>query len=172
MKQQALDDIYQMHVRDIYRYLYSLCHDHYAAEDLMQETFCRAYLYLENCTEDGIKPWLFRVAYNAFVDYTRKEKRSTVVAAGYFTGLGHHETPEKELLRREQLDELAESLALMPPNQRQALLLYEIHGLSYREASGIMEVGLSQFKILLFRGRQKLRELREKQERKSEDDQP
>lgn len=39
MKRKSLDEIYQMYVMDIYRYLRSLCGDHYAAEDLMQETF-------------------------------------------------------------------------------------------------------------------------------------
>lgn len=78
MKRNSLDEIYQMYVMDIYRYLRSLCGDHHAAEDLMQETFYRAYLYLEDCKDEKIKPWLFRVAYNAFVDYKRKEGRSTV----------------------------------------------------------------------------------------------
>ncbi|MNN99179.1 RNA polymerase sigma factor SigM [compost metagenome] len=46
----------------------------------------------------------------------------------------------------------------LPDNQRNALLLHDFHGLSYREASDIMDVGLSQYKILIFRARQKLRE--------------
>lgn len=87
MKPNSLDELYQIYVQDIYAYLRSLCHDHYLAEDLMQETFYRAYLYLENCREDKIKPWLFRVAYNAFVDYTRKAKRSITAAYTCFSPL-------------------------------------------------------------------------------------
>lgn len=52
MKPNNLDGIYQSYMNDIYRYLRSLCDDHHAAEDLVQETFYRAYLYLEDCKAD------------------------------------------------------------------------------------------------------------------------
>lgn len=158
MKPNSLDELYQSYVQDVYRYLRSLCHDHHVAEDLMQETFYRAYLYLENCREDKIKPWLFRVAYNAFVDYTRKEKRSIAKAADYFNALADPDTTEDTLLRQERMEEMVLSIDRLPENQRHALLLYDFHGMSYKEAAEIMEVGLSQYKILLFRARQKLRD--------------
>lgn len=158
MKRNSLDEIYQLYVMDIYRYLRSLCGDHYAAEDLMQETFYRAYLYLEDCRDEKIKPWLFRVAYNAFVDYRRKEGRSTVQSEEFFIQLTHPDMTESMLLRQERWEEIWVSVAELPDKQRHALLLYDFHGLSYREASDIMNVGLSQYKILIFRARQKLRE--------------
>lgn len=164
MKRQNLDDVYVSYVRDIYRYLYSLCRNHHTAEDLMQETFCRAYLYLEDCRDEAVKPWLFRVAYNAFIDYTRKAKRSTVKEDAFFLTLGHESTPESSLMLSESMREAEEAVWQLPDGQRQALLLYEIHGLSYKEAAGIMDVGLSQFKILLFRARQKLRQIRNAKE--------
>jgi RNA polymerase sigma-70 factor, ECF subfamily len=49
METNNLDTVYQSYVKDIYRYLRSLCGDHHTAEDLVQETFYRAYLYLEDC---------------------------------------------------------------------------------------------------------------------------
>ena len=58
MEKNSLDELYELYVADIYRYLRSLCQDHHAAEDLMQETFYRAYLYLEDCNEERIKHWL------------------------------------------------------------------------------------------------------------------
>lgn len=158
MEPNSLDELYQIYVKDIYAYLRSLCHDHYLAEDLMQETFYRAYLYLENCREDKIKPWLFRVAYNAFVDHTRKAKRSISTDADYFNKLAHPDTTENTLLRQERLEEIALSVDRLPERQRHALMLHEMHGMSYLEAAEIMEIGLSQYKILIFRARQKLRE--------------
>lgn len=162
MKPQTLDEIYQRYVQDIYRYLRSLCQDHHAAEDLMQETFYRAYMYLEDCKDEKVKPWLFRVAYNAWVDYTRKEKRSVAQGEGYFRELAHPETTEGTLLRQERWEEMTVDVSLLPERQRHALLLHDWHGLSYREAADIMEVGLSQYKILIFRARQQLRELEQR----------
>ncbi|WHY20609.1 sigma-70 family RNA polymerase sigma factor [Paenibacillus sp. G2S3] len=158
MKRNSLDEIYQMYVMDIYRYLRSLCGDHHAAEDLMQETFYRAYLYLEDCKDEKIKPWLFRVAYNAFIDYKRKEGRSTVQSEEFFKQLAHPDTTESTLLRQERWEEMRIAIGELPDNQRHALLLHDFHGLSYLEASDIMNVGLSQYKILIFRARQRLRE--------------
>ncbi|WP_409340681.1 sigma-70 family RNA polymerase sigma factor [Paenibacillus sp. MBLB4367] len=157
-----LDSIYQQYVKDVYRYLLSLCHDHHAAEDLVQETFYRAYLFLEDCKEDKIKPWLFRVAYNAFVDYKRKESRSTVQDPEFFQRLGHSDTPEKAVLRQERWNELGRVLAELSDKQRQALLLYDFGRLSYQEASEMMGISLSHFKILLFRARNRLREAERK----------
>ncbi|GAA3404327.1 sigma-70 family RNA polymerase sigma factor [Paenibacillus hodogayensis] len=162
MKPNHLDELYRHYMKDVYRYLLSLCYDHHAAEDLMQETFYRAYLYLEDCREEKIKPWLFRVAYNAFVDYRRKESRSSVQGPDYFRNRGHSDTPEKAALRDERRHELGRAIAQLPDKQRDALLLYDFRGLSYQEAAERMGVSLSHFKVLLFRARQRLREAERK----------
>ncbi|UQZ35271.1 RNA polymerase subunit sigma-24 [Paenibacillus sp. PK3_47] len=158
MKPNSLDDHYQSYVHDIYRYLYALSRDHHLAEDLMQETFYRAYLYLEDCREDRIKPWLFRVAYNAFIDYTRKASRSITTEAGFFNTLPHPETTESVYMRRERMEALAASVGELPEAQRHALLLHDFHGMSYKDAAAIMDVSLPKYKILVFRARQRLRE--------------
>ncbi|MFF2089468.1 sigma-70 family RNA polymerase sigma factor [Paenibacillus sp. NPDC058174] len=166
MKGNRLDRIYEHYVQDVYRYLRSLCYDHHTAEDLMQETFYRAYLYLENCQDDKVKPWLFRVAYNAYIDYKRKESRTTLQAPGFFQRLTNLRTPEDELLRQERWNEIGRVLTALPENQRQAMLLIDFNGLTYQEAADIMEIGLSHVKILLFRARQAVRGQGRKEEQK------
>lgn len=158
MKSESLDVYYQSYVDDIYRYLYALCRHHHLAEDLTQETFYRAYLYLEDFREERIKPWLFRVAYNAFIDYMRKARRSIPTETGYFNALPHPETTEEVFMRWERMEELAAAVGRLPEAQRHALLLHDFHGIAYKDAAAIMEVSLSQYKILIFRARQRLRE--------------
>lgn len=158
MKSNSLDDHYRSYVHDIYRYLHALCRNHHLAEDLTHETFYRAYLYLEDCREDRIKPWLFRVAYNAFIDYTRKAHRNIATEAGFFDTLPHPETTEAVLIRQERMEELAVSVGELPEAQRHALLLHDFHGISYKDAAVIMDVSLPKYKILIFRARQRLRE--------------
>ncbi len=70
-----LDDAFEAYVDDLYRYLFSLSKNHHTAEDLVQETFYRAYLQLLEDDISQIKPWLFKVAYHAFIDFTRKQKQ-------------------------------------------------------------------------------------------------
>lgn len=161
METNSLDSVYRKYVNDIYRYLRSLCHDEHAAEDLLQETFYRAYLHLDDCKDDKVKPWLFRVAYNAFIDYLRKESRSSVYGTDYFHRLADSETPETAMIRQEIWTEIGQLVAGLPDNQRHAILLHDFHQLSYQEAADIMGIRLSHFKILLFRARQKLREYEE-----------
>ncbi|MFD2656343.1 sigma-70 family RNA polymerase sigma factor [Gracilibacillus thailandensis] len=72
----SIDQIYQKYFQDIYRFLLSLSHDHYTAEDIVQETFLRAYLYVEFYDNENVKTWLFTVAYRTFIDHYRKQKKS------------------------------------------------------------------------------------------------
>ncbi|MBE1442370.1 sigma-70 family RNA polymerase sigma factor [Paenibacillus sp. OAS669] len=164
MKRYSLDSVYQLYVKDVYRYLFSLCRDHHAAEDLVQETFYRAYLYLEHCKDDKVKPWLFRVAYNAFVDSYRKQKRSVPTQAEFFARLPDHRTPDQYVLDQEQWEQIGDVIHALPELQMQAILLHDFHGLSYQEAADIMEIRLSHFKILLYRARQALRQHKERKE--------
>lgn len=148
---------------DVYRYLLYLCSDQYLAEDLLQDTFYRAYLYLENCPHDNIKAWLFKVAYNSFIDYERKNKKSSPEETEFFTQISDNRTTEKDYEVKEQLGLINELLNTMPEKQRQALQLCVFKGLSYKEAAEIMKVSLSHIKILVFRARQCLKENLEKE---------
>ena len=160
MKRKTFDDLYQSYIQDVFRYLLSLCHDYHLAEDLVNETFYRAYLFLDDCQEEKCKPWLFKVAYHAYIDFRRKNNRVLLKDRSYFEALKETETPEGSYIRQEQLHQIGEVIAGLPENQKQAILLYDFHGLPYKEAAEIMQVSMGHFKVLLFRARQKVREQR------------
>ncbi|WP_257968038.1 sigma factor [Peribacillus deserti] len=67
-----LDEAYRLYVNDLYRYLYSLSKSHFTAEDLVQESYYKAFLYMEDYEIKNIKTWLFKVAYHAFIDWQRR----------------------------------------------------------------------------------------------------
>jgi RNA polymerase sigma-70 factor (ECF subfamily) len=154
----TLDYIYKLYMSDIYRYLLYLCKDKYMAEDLLQDTFFRAYLYLDDCPPDNLKPWLFKVAYNSFIDNQRKNKRSTPMDTEILNNITDPKSTEKELLIKEQLSLVQSVMKNMPEKQKEALKLCVFKGLPYKEAAEIMEVSLSHIKILVFRARQTLKE--------------
>jgi len=81
---ENLDEIYNIYFYEIYCFLLSHCHDHHLAEDLVQETFLRAYLYIENYNGEKVKTWLFTVANNAFIDHYRKHKRTVIKEQNFF----------------------------------------------------------------------------------------
>ncbi|EEG78587.1 sigma-70 family RNA polymerase sigma factor [Dethiobacter alkaliphilus] len=160
MKRDTLDEIYKSYMDEVYRYLLFLCRNHYLAEDVMQETFYRAYLHLEDCPEERVKPWLFRVAHNAFVDIQRKDTRNYTKAHDYFERLTDGVSAEDEAIKKEGLTELTTIICNLPGKQQEAILLYDFHGFSYDQSAEIMDVKVGYFKVLLFRARQKIRQER------------
>ncbi|MFD2043454.1 sigma-70 family RNA polymerase sigma factor [Ornithinibacillus salinisoli] len=153
-----IDGIYNMYFHDIYRFLLSLCHNHHTAEDLVQETFFRAHLYLENYDGKNVKTWLFTVAHNAFIDYYRKQKRTDIKDQSFFLSLfDKKKAIEDTVVIHEEVQEIIDRLSNLPDKHKYAVLLHDFHGLSYMEAAQVMNIKQPYFKVLLFRGRQAIR---------------
>ncbi|GIP21601.1 sigma-70 family RNA polymerase sigma factor [Paenibacillus sp. J22TS3] len=151
------EKIYRDYKKDVYRYLLYLGKNHHLAEDLMQETFARAYVHLKPEHAERVRPWLLRVAYRVFIDKMRKESRIQYFDAEYFNDLPEVETPETSFIKKEKHEAVCEMLCSLTEVQRQSVLLYDFKGFSYQESADMMGIGLSRFKILLYRARQKLR---------------
>lgn len=162
MEKWTLDDLYRFYLHDVYRYLLSLTRDHHVAEDLVQETFYRAYVAFEKAEVDKVKPWLFRVARNAFIDHYRKNKRVIPAEDSELNAIPGTDSPERDLLIKEELAETQQWINKLPDKQKQALLLCDVQQLAYKEAAETMGVTLSHFKILVFRARQALRQYKER----------
>ncbi|MEK4300748.1 sigma-70 family RNA polymerase sigma factor [Oceanobacillus sp. FSL W8-0428] len=156
---KSIDQVYQLYFRDVYHFLLSLSRDHYTAEDLVQETFLRAYLYLEFYHNENVKSWLFTVAYRTYIDYYRRHRKNVVTDTDFFQQLQKNDADiHHQLILSEEVQEVLALIDQLPDKQRTAIILHDIHELSYKEASQIMDVKLGHFKILLFRGRQAIRQ--------------
>ncbi|MBC5637314.1 sigma-70 family RNA polymerase sigma factor [Ornithinibacillus sp. BX22] len=157
-----LDYIYHTYFLDIYRFLLMLSRNHHTAEDLVQETFIRAHLYIENYKGESVKAWLFTIAHHVFIDYYRKHKKMMIKEDTFFTTfMDKKNLFEEDVVRKEEIQEIIYLLNDLPEKQRYAVLLHDVHGLTQAEASSVMGVKQSYFKVLLFRGRQYVRQRRE-----------
>lgn len=155
---ESVESIYIDYFNDVYRFLLSLTRNHHTAEDLVQETFLRAYLFVENYSGQNIKSWLLTVAYNAFIDYYRKQKRMELKKQSFFNRIfDRKHTPEEAVILDEEVKEMLNMLEELSEKQKLAVILSDIQGLSYQEAADIMNISLSNYKVSLFRGRQALR---------------
>jgi len=151
-----LDQAYRNNVNDLYRYLYSLSKDHFIAEDLVQEAFYRAYLHLEDYEITNIRAWLFKVAYNAFIDFQRKHKRLIIQEQIEEGSPSSKETPENRLLEKESFQLLLHDIHSLKEQERHVLLLCDLHQLTYNEAAEILEMKINTLKSNLHRGRKKV----------------
>src|SRR5699024_223638 len=156
-----LDELYNLYFQDIYRFLVSLTRDPYTAEDLLQETFYKAHLHLESYHEGSVKSWLFTVARNVFIDHYREQKREIVKERSFFARIFDRKIAvEDHVVVSEELGDLLKILEELPTKQRIAVVLRDFHEFTYEEGASIMEVSLANFKVLLHRGRQEIRQRR------------
>lgn len=154
----TIDEIYQLYMNDVYRFLLSMTKDKHLAEDLLQETFIRAYIHIHSYDHSKVKPWLFQVARNAFIDYVRKHKKEVTISDDIIASL--FQAAVKSPAHQIELKEvLSVYMAQLPDNYREALDLYYLKELNYKEASRKMNITEANFKSILFRARQRLKSL-------------
>lgn len=128
-------------------------------EDLAQETFVRAFRAFPAFDPDGpakVSTWLLTIATRLALD-SRKRRRLDVADSEGGDVVASGSTPELSLERRELGRAIAAAAAKLPDDQRAALVLVEIHGLSMAEVAQALEVPESTAKTKLFRAREKMR---------------
>src|SRR5690606_37265763 len=96
-----LTQLYAEYFHEIYRFVFSLTKNRALTEDIVQETFTRAYLNLDSFKEQPDKSWLFTVSRNIYFDYLRKNKRTVDIDFDYSTIPDTTESPEETLFKKE-----------------------------------------------------------------------
>lgn len=128
-------------------------------EDLAQETFVRAYRAFPTFDPEGpakVSTWLLTIATRLALD-SRKRRRLDVREIDETTEGTTGSTPELSLQRQELGRALADAAMTLPDDQRAALILGELHGLSIAEIAEALEIPESTAKTRLFRAREKMR---------------
>jgi RNA polymerase sigma-70 factor (ECF subfamily) len=145
----SLQNCYQ----EMVRFARSLTRSPMAADDLLQDSLIRAWRGRKRIEDpDKFRVWLFTIIRNTFRSQRRRHwwKRMTGLEAATLlpaeTGLPYE---EKELVRM--------ALQTLPPIQREAVILFEVVGLSIAEITQVQHAGESAVKSRLSRGRQRLR---------------
>src|SRR6201991_4893065 len=122
------------------------------AEDVLQDVFVRAYGALrDDNREMNVRAWLYRVAHNRCIDHLR---RPVPPAAEIFeVSRKPLHDPVEEAQRRDDLRQLVIDVSNLPEQQRSALLMREIDGMSYADLAAALDVTVPAVKSLLVRAR-------------------
>lgn len=151
---------------------YRILGDGEAAADVTQEALLSMYRALETFRGGSFKAWILRIVTNACYDYLRRKKRRpTSSLEALLVGPGIHHTftdttedPESYVLRRDLGQVIQRGLKTLSVDQRVAIVLSDIHGLSYPEIAEIEGVPIGTIKSRISRGRARLRDYLLKQD--------
>src|SRR4051812_41293220 len=122
------------------------------AEDVMQDVFLRAYHALRADRRPvALRAWLYRVAHNRCIDQLRRPTPAPEDIYDLNRGVSTDLLAEAE--RREDLRRLIADVRALPDQQRSALLMREMEGLSYNELAAALGVTVPAIKSLLVRAR-------------------
>jgi RNA polymerase sigma factor (sigma-70 family) len=138
------------------RYARSLTRDESQAEDLVQDTLVRAYERRGSFRSGGnLRGWLLSILHNTFVDGRRRqaaEARRAQQAAELMDGVS---PAEQEI--RVRLQQVQAAFMSLPDEQRAALHLVAVEGLSYQEAANALKIPVGTLMSRLGRARAALR---------------
>lgn len=159
-----IEKVYDLYVGDLYRYIYSLCRHPQTTEDLLQDTFYKAHIFLLSKSIDELKPWLFKVAYYTYIDYCRKEVRSSPMEE---VDQIVYDTPESIWIEQDSYHQLLNLVNELSPFEKQSILLCDIQDCTYEQAAMILDLKVNTLKSHLSRGRKKMRVLIKEEEKKN-----
>ena len=156
--------------RPIYALAYRVIGREEDARDVCQETFLRAFRALPGFKGQAkFSSWLYRIALNLCRDWIRRRRRSPLVEmpegvdpVDLATEQGPVETVEDLVSRKELGDAVADAMALLPHEQRTAIILKEYHGMTFQEIADLQSCPLSTVKTRLYQGLNVLRRHLEK----------
>jgi RNA polymerase sigma-70 factor (ECF subfamily) len=158
---EAFAELFNAVHQAVLNYVYRIVGDRQAAEDVTQDAFIRAHERISRLGPPwDFKSWVFRIAGNMALDQLRANKRFVdIEEPGEMSGPPTTRRPaEKRVQRREARQDVEATLALLPVNFRQALVLREMSGLSYQEVAQVMDVSYDNARQLVHRGRLQFRE--------------
>ncbi len=157
MKNDELEQLYRKYYRELYLYAFSLCHDHHVSQEIVSDTFFKAFLSLE---EGGIniKYWLLRVCKNLAMDYFRKAKRRADIPVDELKFALTDDVLEK-FIADENSRRLYVAIVGLPENLREVVVMFYFLDISTQGISQSLGITDGAVRTLLYRARNKLREL-------------
>jgi RNA polymerase sigma factor (sigma-70 family) len=135
------------------------------AEDVMQEAALRAYRAIEDFAEGNARAWFLTIVRNACYSWLERHRSRGLVSSEALDGDDQTvldagglwaepaATPESALLAKERSARLARAIDALPVPLKEALVLREYHGLSYREIADVSSVPIGTVMSRLARAR-------------------
>jgi RNA polymerase sigma-70 factor, ECF subfamily len=162
--QGAFKEIFDRYHKKVYRVAYGVLRHRENALDIVQEVFIKLFRSIKNFKgESRFSTYLYRMAMNTAIDHIRKMGKPFVSSLDGEEAIEPPEEPEKRpdriFLYKELEEKVNEALRRIPADQRTAIVLREVEGLSYQEIGKAMGTSVGTVMSRLHYGRRKMQEL-------------
>jgi RNA polymerase sigma factor (sigma-70 family) len=159
MHPRVFDEIVLPHLDAAFNYARWLTRNDAEAEDVVQDACVRAIRFFSSLRDDNPRAWLFTIVRNTW--YSQVSRRAHVVAGAALSDEQHQWRddaldPEERLLQQHTVAVVRAALEQLPVDFREALVLREIEGLSYKQIAAVVGVPIGTVMSRLARARERL----------------
>lgn len=169
-RREEFEEIALEHLTPLFNLALNLTRNRKDAEDLVQETYLRAYRFFDSYQPGThIKAWLFRILRNTFinryrakkarpdeVDFSKVELAYERVVDEQFLQAHRPVSPEEALMNGVLDEEIETAMARLPEEYRSVVILALVEDLSYKEIASLLSIPLGTVMSRLHRGRKML----------------
>jgi RNA polymerase sigma-70 factor (ECF subfamily) len=145
---------------ELHRYCARLMGSVIEGEDVVQDTFARAFVALDELQQDPpLRPWLFRIAHNRALDLLRSRaiRAAEPIEAAREVADPASPDPVEALMRREAVETAVSRFAELPTVQRSVVILKDVLDQSLEEIAAMLDLTVNAVKAHLARGRARLK---------------
>jgi RNA polymerase sigma-70 factor (ECF subfamily) len=157
MNKSDFEQVFLPHLDAAYNLARWLTRDPSDADDVVQESFMRAFRFYNGFKGGDSRAWLLKIVRNTFYSWLKKNRPREIV---YELDEDRHEavSGDPETVLQENIDKqfLRKLLEGLPPAYREIIVLRDLEGLSYKEISSVTELPLGTVMSRLARARQRL----------------
>ena len=151
---RLLEQMYEAYYHELYIYVYSICKNHQAAEDILQDTFLKAILSLPQ-GHGNMRAWLYRVARNLALNQIKKNKLTS--KTDLTEAAQEEEEPLSKLIRTETYQLLYEGIEKLPNPKKEILVMQYFGRLRVKEIAAILQISPENVRVIANRARRELR---------------
>jgi RNA polymerase sigma-70 factor (ECF subfamily) len=168
----SFEELFERYRALVFQLSYRILGDREEAMDVSQEVFLAIFRKMDHFRGDSsVKTWIYRIAINRAANrcrwWSRLRRRGTVSLDEHLSAECNRSiaetiesqgrSPEQSLLVQEERAQIERSLLCLPVQQRVAVIMRDVEGLSYEEIAETMEVSLGTVKSRIARGREELK---------------
>lgn len=168
-KQEAFEKEALRHLDSLYHAAVRLTQSIWEAEDLVQETYLKAYNAFDQFQRGtNCKAWLFKILTNTHINlYKKKKVRSSAREEGHLADFyifnklegdipGYGDIVGEDFLKHMVSDDVIKAIDQLPEEFRTVIILSDLESLSYQEIAKVLDCSLGTVKSRLYRGRRLL----------------